>query len=61
MQACQRRQILESKNSSFINMHSMLDVLERLGHNFRILPRRGSYFSTCISRYMNDTVQELIN
>ena len=31
-------EINESKSSSFINMHSMLDVLESLGHNLRILP-----------------------
>ena len=30
----------ESKSSSFINMNSMSDVLERLGHNFRIPPPR---------------------
>ena len=29
---------IESKSSFFINIHSMLDVLERLGHNFRIPP-----------------------
>ena len=31
-------EINESKSSSFINMHCMLNVLERLGHNFRIPP-----------------------
>ena len=28
--------INESKSSSLINMHSMLDVLERLGHSFTL-------------------------
>ena len=36
-------EINESKSSSFINMHCLLDVLERLGHNFRIPPQKSSY------------------
>ena len=32
----------ESKSSSLINTHSMLDVLERLEHNFRIPPQTRS-------------------
>ena len=31
-------EINESKSTSSINMHNMLDVLERLGYSFRILP-----------------------
>ena len=36
-------EINESKSSAFINMHCMLDALERLGHNFRISPQKSCY------------------
>ena len=51
-------EINESKSSSFINMHGLLDVLERLGHNFRIPLQKRSFGS---SNFLSAPSNEKVN